>query len=234
MADVLRREELERKLARRIGKQNQLALEELMGYLGDPPDFNLVPPEFWQTSGRALRGAIAPVLEEIFIEQAELLIEQAGFGIDWTLVNELAVNWAKEHGGELIANITDTVRKFVGEAVADYFEEGLNLGDLRKRLERVYGPKKAEEIATTEVTRAASEGEVELVNELEKSGIVMKAVWQTSEDDLVCPVCGPLADKEQDGKAGGRPYWIHPDKGQMGPPPAHPRCRCWLNHKLED
>lgn len=235
MSDLLNREEIERRLARRVGKELQGALEQLMDYLGDPPDFGLVPNEFWETTGRGLRGAITPVLEEIFLEQAELLIEQVGFGIDWTLVNQAAVDWAKEHGGELVRGITETERIFVGEAVADYFEEGLNIGDLRQRLERVYGPKKAEEIAQTEVTRAAVEGEIEMVEVIQReSGIQMAATWQTNNDDIVekCDVCRPLNGVKEAEKVGGVPYFEHPDLGLIGPPPAHPRCRCWVNHEV--
>jgi len=46
-------------------------------------------------------------------------------------------------------------------------------------------------------------------------------VWQTRNDEIVCPICGPRHGKEEgDG-------WTKDDG-----PPAHPRCRCWTNHVL--
>ena len=149
---------------------------------------------------------------------------QVGFGIDWTLVNQAAVDWARGHAGELVNGITETARNYVGEAIGDYFENGLTIGDLRERLERVYGPKKAEEIAQTEVTRAAVEGEVEMVDEIRKAGIEMTPIWQTNNDDLVCPICGPMNGKK--GRyEGSVPRWEHPDLGEIGAPPAQPLAR---------
>lgn len=47
------------------------------------------------------------------------------------------------------------------------------------------------------------------------------AHWNTERDSLVCPVCRPLHGKPQ---------------GEWGVfangPPAHPRCRCWLNWRV--
>jgi len=229
--DLVDRDMFERRMARRVGHVNQSALEKLMELLGDPPDFGNVPMEFWTTTGIGLRGAVVPVLEEIFLMQAEALIEQVGFGIDWTLVNQAAVDWAKTHAGELVDGVTETARNFIGDAVADYFEDGLTIGDLRERLERVYGPKKAEEIAQTEVTRAAVEGEIEMVEEIRKSGIEMTPIWQTNNDDLVCPICGPMNGRMGQ-YVGSVPMWEHPDLGEIGAPPAHPRCRCWVNHEV--
>ena len=180
-----------------------------------------------------LRGAVVPVLEEIFLMQAEALIEQVGLGIDWTLVNQAAVEWARGHAGELVEGISETARNYVGEAVADYFEDGLTIGDLRERLERVLGPKKAEEIAQTEVTRAAVEGEIGMVEEIRKAGIEMTPIWMTNNDDLVCPVCGPMNGTRGVYGSGGAPMWEHPSLGEIGAPPAHPRCRCWVNHEVK-
>lgn len=47
------------------------------------------------------------------------------------------------------------------------------------------------------------------------------AIWQTAEDERVCPVCGPLHDARATRWATQFPNG----------PPAHPRCRCWLIYK---
>jgi ribosomal protein S2 len=88
---------------------------------------------------------------------------------------------------------------------------------LKDSLSSLFGPVRAEIIAITEVTRAAVEGERAMVAEVAKQGIQMVAVWNTNNDEIVCPICAPLNQKKQ-GEA-----WTFP-------PPAHPRCRCWLNH----
>jgi hypothetical protein len=47
----------------------------------------------------------------------------------------------------------------------------------------------------------------------------MVPIWQTSNDERVCPICGPKHGKEiTDGKF----------------PPAHPRCRCWVTYEFPE
>lgn len=223
MAKVKEREELERRLGRRIGKEHAAALKQLLDYLGDPPKWENVPPEFWEESGKALRGAIGPIMEEIYILQAETMLEgYGGLGVDWDLINQAAANWARQHARDLVGELNKRSYEQAREAVADFYEQGLTMGDLEARLGRVYGANRAETIAVTEVTRAATEGERAVVQELEKYGIRMIEIWQTENDDFVCVICGPRHDhKEGDG-------WTKADG-----PPAHPKCRCWINHEME-
>jgi len=84
-------------------------------------------------------------------------------------------------------------------------------------LELIGSPIRAEMIAVTEVTRAASEGEQAVARELARQGIIMTPFWNTNRDELVCPICEPRNNQEiTDGMF----------------PPAHPRCRCWVNYEL--
>lgn len=212
----------ERKLARAVGSSNQAALQQLLSYLGDPPDLMRVPVGFWDTTGSALLIAIRPVLEDIYLTQAEAMLGMVPVGVDWALVNAAAASWIRVYGGQLIKDITETSRQAVGDAVGDFFEDQLTMGELTGRLERIFGPVRAEMIAATETTRAAVEGERETVSELEKLGIKFVEIWQTENDELVCPICGPLHNKvEGDG-------WTKADG-----PPAHPQCRCWTNHEVQ-
>lgn len=223
MAKVSKREELERRLGRRIGKEFQRELKELLDLLGDPPDWNKVPQSFWEGSGKGLTGAIAPIMEEIYILQAEtMLSELGGVGVDWGLVNQAAADWARAHARDLVNSLNTNSYEYARQAVADFYEQQLTMGDLYDKLGRAYGPLRAETIAITEVTRAATEGERGVADELGKMGIRMAEVWQTENDDLVCPICGPRHEKkENDG-------WTRNDG-----PPAHPKCRCWTNHEME-
>ena len=79
----------------------------------------------------------------------------------------------------------------------------------------MFGEIRAEMIAITEATRAFSEGNIQ---EWLASGVVDGIKWMTAEDELVCPICEPL-----DGKEGSLTDGIEGLK-----PPAHVRCRCWL------
>jgi len=45
-------------------------------------------------------------------------------------------------------------------------------------------------------------------------------VWQTSGDEKVCEICGPLDGKAED-------EWDDPEG-----PPAHVNCRCWMTTRV--
>ena len=154
------------------------------------------------------------------------MLAEIPVGVDWALVNEAAVNWGTRYTYDLVTGINETSRRVLQTSIPQYFEEAMTQGELRSRLTGTFGPVRAEMIARTEVTRAAVEGQRATVREadklLSKYGIKpMVEVWQTRNDEIVCPICGPRHGKEEgDG-------WTKDDG-----PPAHPRCRCWTNHKL--
>lgn len=220
MADVVNRDELEGKLARMISKEMRGQLARLMDYLGDPPKLENVPDEFWQENNKKLRGMITPFFEDVFLAQAEMLMREISIGVDWALVNKAAMDWAASYSFDLVSGINKTSQELLRRSIASYFETGLTIGDLERKLVGTFGPVRAEMIAITEVTRASVEGELALVREIEKeSGIKMVAVWNTNNDDIVCEICAPLNGKKQ-------------GDGWHVPPPAHPRCRCWVNHEF--
>jgi len=163
-----------------------------------------------------------------------LLRANPAIGVDWALVNEAASEWARRYTYDLVRGITNHTREALQRAVGDFFEEGLTRGDLEGQLSSLFGPVRAEMIAVTEVTRAAAEGQQGLVSEVAAQGIEMVDTWSTRNDELVCPICGPLHGRDADGYDAGRtPYWMHPVSGQRyGKPPAHPRCRCNDNWRL--
>jgi hypothetical protein len=120
----------------------------------------------------------------------------------------------------MLQDLFNTRYEHLNEIIPRFYEEQWNLGQLRSDLERYYSPVRAEMIAVTETTRAAVEGERALVDALQKeSGIAMVPIWQTSNDERVCPICGPKH---------GKPI----TDGQY--PPAHPRCRCWVTYEYPE
>jgi hypothetical protein len=185
--------------------------------MGDPPNLNNVPQSFWDDIGLELGQVVLPFEDRVYLEAAQRLMSESPVGVDWSLVNEAASNWSRNYGSQLIKDISATSQRATQEAVANYYEQGWTIGDLRKKLGSIYGPVRAEMIAVTEVTRAAAEGERGMVAELRNQGIEMVPVWQTNNDELVCPICGPKHNKPIEDNE----Y-----------PPAHPRCRCWVNHEL--
>ena len=225
MPDIQNRDELEAQLARAVGGKFAKQRRELIALLGEPPNMANVPMAFWDNGGKELRSAITPILESIYMQQAMTVVDVAQIGFDWALVNTAAVEWVETYAFNLVKGITDTTARGAGskirQVVQQFYEEGLTMPEAIARMKQgltgIYGPVRAEMIAITEVTRAAAEGEREAARLIEQeSGVRMIPIWQTANDELVCPICGPRHNKEIEGEY----------------PPAHPRCRCWVTHEL--
>ena len=226
MPDVLNRDELEEELARAVAGKFAKQRRELIALLGVPPNMYNVPMDFWANGGKEMRAAIEPILEKVYLQQAMTVVDTATIGFDWALVNADAIDWVSTYTFELAEGITRTTingtQKKVRQVIQQFFDEGLTMPQtiarMRQQLAGIYGPVRAEMIAITEVTRAAAEGERQAAALIEReSGVKMVPTWQTSNDELVCPICGPKHDKViTDGEF----------------PPAHPRCRCWVAYEL--
>ena len=225
MTEVINRDELERRLARVIGRNQRAELQRLLDLLGNPPLISNVPPEYWNNGWRQMAAEVEPVLMDIYLGQAQAFMGTISIGVDWDMVNKGAAEYARKYGYDLVREIfrkteegvTDILRALQTE-IPNFYEEGMNLGQLEARLGRWFSPVRAEMIAITETTRAATEAEREIVREIEQdSGIKMVPIWITENDELVCPECGPRHEQViEDGVY----------------PPAHPRCRCWTVHEF--
>jgi hypothetical protein len=219
--EVPNRSEVEKRLARVVSRGMRAELDKLLGLLGDPPDLTNVPADYWQNGWRGLQKEVEPVLLDIYLNQAEVLMHDMGVGVDWALANTTAANWARRYTYDLVSGLSTNTRngiEVLQRQIASFYEDGLNLGELRSRLEPYFGPTRAGVIAVTETTRSASEGERALVEQLkEESGIAMIPIWQTANDEKVCETCGPKDNKEiVDGVF----------------PPEHPNCRCWVVYRF--
>lgn len=217
MTDLPNRDELERKLAKAMGREFADEFRELMDALGDPPDPGNLPPDFWD--GKRARGVLEPLLQGTFLIAAEELMMELSIGIEWGLINQRAIEWVRPYAFDLVRGINDTTRGVLQSALQTFYQDKLTKDQLAQLLTPTFGPVRAEMIAITETTRAGVEGERELVRQIQAANqnIKMIPIWQTANDDLVCPICGPRHGKPiEDG------YY----------PPAHPRCRCWVNHEM--
>ena len=220
--DIPNRDELERKFGREIARANGEQLDKLLKHLGDPPKLENVPTEFWQNTSKDLLAAITPFLEKVYLDQAAEFLGSQSIGVDWAAVNQAASDWASRYSFDLVSGINANTMQTLQTAVSNYYQSGQNIGTLEQSITSLYGPVRAEAISITEITRASAEGEQGLINQIlrDNSSLVDDPVWQTNNDDLVCPICGP-----RNGKRRSSGTWTTP-------PPAHVRCRCWLNHKL--
>jgi SPP1 gp7 family putative phage head morphogenesis protein len=144
----------------------------------------------------------------------DALIDELGIGLDWGVVNEAAIKWARQYTYELVNGITDTSARFLQTATSEWIASGKPLDELIGVIEPMFGELRAEMIAISEVTRCFAEGNLAAWHE---SGVVDEVAIMTAEDEAVCPICGEAA--------GNNPYSLTAARGML---PLHVRCRCWL------
>jgi len=219
MVEVRGRMDIEGAFARTLGREFAVTYKELLGLLGDPPALENLTPEWWLGVRDRVAGAVRPGLEFAFGEAIDSFADEVGFTFDWDLKNQAAIDWAIGYTAELGDGLVATRRKKISAAVADFFERDGNMGKLRKDIGRWVSPESAALIASTEVTRAAVGGELWAAADLKRQGVNLRTIWQTNNDSLVCPLCGPL-----NGTPEGVDWWR--------PPPLHTGCRCWINHEV--
>ncbi|MCP4536247.1 MAG: hypothetical protein GY832_03800 [Chloroflexi bacterium] len=220
--DFPERSEWEERIASGLGKLGERQRRDVMRALGNPPRLENLPIDFWNKYEKELRGLLIPDLEGVYLESAkDLILGMPGLGVDWDMVNISASRWSRDYGYKMVSGLTKTTREGLQETIPQFFEDGLTLGQLREKLGRWYGPIRADMIATTEVTRASVQGEIGIADQLRGQGIDMVMIWKTNNDEIVCPICGPRNNKAQ-------------GDGWTEPPPAHPRCRCWIGHRVRE
>jgi len=217
-------------MATEIGKLNERTRRKLLKLIGDPPSLDNFTDDVWHEILIDFQQVLTPQLEIVFIAAVENMATDIGFsGVNWDLVNQRAVDWARRYGTDLSGQLVDTRKKMLGDAIGDYLENKIDRDGLFNRANRIYGPAKGEEIAITEVTRAAVEGERVLVDELTGQGVMLRKVWLTARDDYVCPICEPLDGKKADGLGFDALF-----DGRYENPPAHTRCRCGVRYDYEN
>ena len=225
MTEVINRDELERRLARVIGREQRAELEKLLALLGNPPRLENVPPVFWEMNWKNMASAVEPVLMDIYLGQAQAMLTAIPVGASWDMINKGAAEYARRYGYDLVKEIAKNTQNGVIEIlqrlqteIPNFYTEGMNLGQLEDRLSRWFSPQRAEMIAVTETTRAATEAEKAVADEIYRdSGIKLIPIFNIEDDERVCPICSPRDGKEiTDGEY----------------PPLHVNCRCWVTHEL--
>lgn len=138
-------------------------------------------------------------------------------GINWELANDDAAQWSLEYALNLVRGLTDTTRTRLQREITRFIENGETLTELTRRLGPLFGETRARLIAETETTRAFAEGNLAAWRQ---SGVIKRKRWNTANDEIVCPICGPLHNTVVD--------MDNTFPGNLDGPPAHPRCRCWV------
>ena len=175
---------------------------------------------------RLRRALLESVDLGVFVAVEQL--ESIGLGLDWTLVNEDARTWAQNHVGVLIDGIDQTTLTRTRSAIAVWIQNGEPLAKLIEDLMPIFGEKRAQLIASTEVTRAYAEANQRVY----RAAGIKYMEWRAAADELMCPICGALNGQivgidNQFSQALDEEIRTQ-FRVDFAIPPAHPRCRCWI------
>jgi hypothetical protein len=219
MVDHPARVQAEGELARDVAGVFQARYQDLVERLGDPPDGMALDDAWWGELEAALLAAILPHMVRSFVDTAVAAADGLGVEPEMDLVNRWAQEWAEGYTYDLVKGMTESRRGDLAKQIARFYDDGVTLGDVREALRQMYSPVRADMIAQTEITRASVGGEMALADYMARNGLNLRAVWYTAQDDRVCPICGP------------RHGTVRGD-GWFDLPPAHVRCRCWVEHEV--
>ena len=188
-----------------------------------------------------LRAAVMPEISSLVLDSALRLSVDTGISFDPAVINTEALNWARNFSTEWAQKLTETTRKQLQEAMSAFIQTpGMTIGDITRLIEPSFGAVRSEMIAITEVTRAYSMGtnETQRLLQAETPELETMLVWNTMQDERVCPICGPLegAPKSEWSSVLQGPLETGVNIGQLDVsdgPPAHPRCRCGTSIRFE-
>lgn len=194
---------------------------------------DVLQPGFWDDEYLNGLSQFSPTALDVVFAGAQsgesLLPAGVRFLINWDYFNQSAIDWLNAWQDTVLRDINQTTRTRTVDIVSDWIQSGERFEVLTKRLDPLFGAQRAELIATTEVTRMYAEG-----NTLawESTGVVGEVRWMTANDELVCTICGPLHNTTARLNSNG----FTTEAGGVGlnSPPAHPRCRCWLQPIVSD
>jgi hypothetical protein len=179
-----------------------------------------VPNEFWTRAIDCERSAWLLLLP-IFALGAARLGRDLGVDVSRDAANVLAGQYVRNRAAALARAAVDGSRSAVAAILDRLRDDGKRTrADLDEALDVPFGRARAEGAAITETTAANSAGERRVVSAIRDTGADVDGVWKTERDTKVCRVCRNLQGKGED-------VWTVPfPEG----PPAHPRCRCWVDY----
>lgn len=223
-AAPISRDEMEKRLARSISYVEKRYLQIITDNNGQ------IPFDYWRNYEVELSQAIAsPIrsqIEQSFAESSE----------------HTAIIDKTEATAKIDAAVTATIaliaKKIMQTTQSQYnslLQEGVTGETLIERIALRFSSGHAEQIAVTELTRAEGEFSNVLSEMLGEIGLNTQIRLNTSEDERVCPICGPADGKLKDQmittSKGG---WNGQTWGErFGNPPFHVNCRCKTNVELK-
>ncbi len=170
---------------------------------------------FWMEEADILYAILLPLITKLAVKIGKEAV--VGIGVQWGLVNDAVVAWARNFAAEEVTLITTATRRMVQDKVTDWIGSGEPLRELEKQLLPGFGKVRAKRIAVTEVTNAYAGGNLET---WKASEVVDYKRWNTAGTD-VCPICVGLDQQEVPLNA---MFHSDYDSSSHERPPAHVNC----------
>ena len=171
---------------------------------------------------------VEALLLRVFIaasqDGVDLFALNSTIGLDWTLVNTQAADWAREYVMPFLDDLDRVTKEALASRLAAFVETpGYTIADVMSDLVPTLGEDRAMRIAVTEVTNIFGESEqiAGLALKEEFPGVRVVKQWFTNNDDRTCPICLPLHEMIVE-VTHAFPSIV----GGIMRPAAHPNCRC--------
>jgi hypothetical protein len=202
---------------------------------------------FWAGEHQKMWEATHDVVQASLLAGAESGLEMLPPDLrslmSFEVFNDSAMQFFSMYQLSGIGGMNETTRKLVVTTIEEWLPSGLPMSSLIERLEAFpWSDWRTKSIAVTEVTRTFAVGNLMA---WQATGFITGKRWMTSQDERVCPICGPLhmqiVSMEE---------WFSVPEEEKSPelarrelsglildfesPPAHPNCRCWLLPFVDD
>lgn len=201
------RDALERDFTGTLARLGTKHRRELLTLIGDPPDVDNVPSEFWSRVESDMQDELAALLLLLFITSAEF------HGGDAAAAAARGATFAGTRSAMLSSDfVTHSQEMLAGYGTA--WDVSPTTADVAGNVESIFGRVRSEMIAVTETTLAQSQGAEWAIGAT--VGLSDEDEWQTEGDSSVCAICKPLD---------GMPRVVWSREFPAGPP-SHVNCRC--------
>jgi len=173
-----------------------------------------------KTVDPSLKDVIAPALQAELSRYAQQRFAELGaefVPIDEAVASGRINDWLGDYVPITTDRIDQTTADRIKQVIDAYRQTpGMTIQDVADMLRPVADPYRASMIAITEMTRASTQAVDNYQAYLTENGITTTMYWTTQNDELACPICGPLHNSPKD-------EW---PADLVDGPPAHPNCRC--------
>lgn len=185
-----------------------------------------------------LIDGVTPLLRDLFQKEGNEALQSIGINEAFEASRERVARVLKKAISLMAKSYNETTLDELEETLQEGLKDGESLPELAGRVREIYefsAKARAEQVAKTESFRVANSATKEA---WKQSGVVKTLRWYTALDERVCEFCDPLNGKIIEisenwfdkgdslaGKEGGK---MEIDYADVGSPPLHPDCRCYI------